>query len=414
MVRRNDSKGFGLAALLLMALLIATFAAVTGISINQRLAAVSTREQQLKAKYVSMAGLEMTLRRLQDDETLFSPNGTWSSDDDPTLALSDPTLKFEVEVYNNRTTDPVTAPDGTELAPRHAWIQSTAIIDGQRMNVRLGQATKRAVQPLPHFLHALRVTHHSPQFRNTTFVPKAGSPPGTKADVRLEEGAWFNVANFINGDLVYPSESEFVPAWSDYTLTGVQRVEEKNYPKLQFRPPKSLESAVPAGAPSGGVVSPGRYGTSNFTSDVTLLPGDYFFFRFRLGPNLRLNLAPSVTPSNPVRIYVDNDYIIGNNSKVNEGGDPRSLGIFGIKTGDVWWDHEIDLGNDSEHNCVIAASQDWTMPTFPVRRRVTVNGALILGFVWEFDELTVNYDPVLLDDPIEARTDWVLLNDGEG
>ena len=390
-----------------MAALIATFAGAVSISVNQRLASVHKRKRKLVGEQVANAGIQMTLKRFQEDPSFLSPNGTWRSDSNPDLALSDPSLVFEVEVYNNQSDAPVTAPDGTVLPSRQAWLRSTPIIDG--VELKVATVVNRATQPQPHFLNALHVTHHRPDLANTVIAPMAGSSPGAQANVRLEESAWFNRAT-IDGDVLVPNEDELPVVWDPLTLTGEARVENRVYPKLQFREPEALSSAPILPSPSGGVVLPGRYGNATFTSQVTLLPGVYLFDRFVLRTDVDVVLSPLAGPANPVQIYVTNDFITGVRSQVNVAGQAASLAIYGTGDGDVWWDHTIALHSDSETTAVIAAGELWSMD---LPSNFTLNGALRIGFPWQIKSSTINFDPSLPATIFSAETEWIVLGSEE-
>jgi Tfp pilus assembly protein PilX len=404
-VRRRP--GIALISIMILLTLIAAIVGSSTLYLQERVSVSGSRDRQLKGRYAAQAGLNRALVQLRE-------NGDWSPGTF-TETLGSPHLGFEVRVVNNRAnTVPVTAPDDTELAPGHVWLESTGIVDGERVRGRFGQATTRAVQPLPVFDHAIHFRGGPPDLgawrqctidsydgivANYTPFRSPGRPDRVRAHVRIDNGGAGVDVN-LDGNLIVPSPDVNLTiaggAWS-----GALIVDETTYTPLHFRAPEALEDATITTPPASGLIPPGRYGSLPFSNDdIELQEGDYYFrdFDAQTRDNLTL-LGPG-----PTTIYIERGFNPAKNTNV--GGQADQLRVFFIDTG-ATCQFQQEFG--SVFVGVLAGST--------LRLSMTpdshVYGAVICGeYLGTMPNSFIHYDESLGARPLQAATEWVLVNEG--
>jgi hypothetical protein len=191
-------------------------------------------------------------------------------------------------------------------------------VDGERVPGRFGQATTRAVLPVPVFDHAIHFRGGPPDmgaWRQCTidsydgtvanYVPfrAPGRPDRVRAGVRIDNGGTGANIN-LDGNLIVPSPDISLTiaggAWS-----GALVVDETTYTPTYFRAPEALENTTPAYAPTSGLIPPGRYGSLPYgTANLQMQEGDYYFVSFdgQVRNNLTL-LGPG-----PTNIYIERGF----------------------------------------------------------------------------------------------------------
>ncbi len=392
-------------------ILLALITAIVGSStlyMHNRLSSSGHRDRQLKGRYAAQAGLNRALVQLRENSD-WNP-GTFRE----TLGSTD--IGFEVKVLNNRTNvSPVVAPDGTDLAAGHVWLQSTGIVDGERVPGRFGQATTRAVQPLPVFDHVIhfrggpvdpaiwrQCTIDSYDGIVSNYVPfrAAGRPDRIKAHVRIDNGGAGTNVN-LDGNLLVPASD--VPlsiaggAWS-----GTRIVDETTYTPLHFRAPEDLEDAPITTPPSSGLIPPGRYYSLPFsTSDLQMEEGDYYFVDFdgQVRENLTL-LGPG-----PTTIYVERGFYPPKNT--NAGGQSDQLRVFFIETSATCSFMQARSGGT-----FVGVVAGRTL-RFSTLNPSDFYGAVICSeYFATSSDARIHYDETLANRPLSAATEWVLVNEG--
>lgn len=398
-----QGRGIALVSILILLAVVAGIVGSSTLFVQQRVASSALRDNELKGRYAAQAGISRALEELRSD-------GNWEPD-----TFSEeiaPELGFEVEVVNNRAgTSPRSAPDGSEVAPRHVWLRSVGIVRGERVRGRFGQATTQAVQPLPQFDHAVHAM--APLVMNswrdnvvdsydgvfTNYQPLGSRPNRVSANVRLEGGGLADNVT-VDGNIVVPDAD--LDCVVNGVVTGVKVVDATAYPRLIFRAPAALETAPIGACPADGFIPPGRYGSLPFgTTPIEFGEGDYYF------TDVDAYRRPDITIAGPgpTTIYVERGFHPG--VRMNVGGDPRQLRIFFIDTGAT---NSFQPEVNSVVCCVVAGSA----LRFSLTENDEFYGAVICDtFAYTQTGSKIHYDESLKDVPLEAATEWVLVNEGE-
>ena len=403
---RRD-KGIALISIMILLALIAAIVGSSTLVLQKRVSDSGKRDRTLKGRYAAQAGLNRALVMLRE-------NGDW----DPgtfTENLGSDNLGFEVEVVNNRGgTSSMTAPDGTTLAAGHVWLQSTGIVYGERVPGRFGQATTRAVQPLPVFDHVVHFRGGPPDagaWRQSlidsydgivaNYIPfgSPGRPDRVKADIRIEEGgAGANID--LDGNLIVPApDVDLTIAGGNWS--GRLVVDETTYVPLYFRAPEHLENATIGSCPASGRIPPGRYGSLPFSrDDIELEEGDYYFrdFDAYVRENVTL-LGPG-----PTTIYIERGFHPGTN--FNAGGQADQLRVFFIDTGS-------NCSFQQEFGSTFVGVVAGSTLRFTMTPDSHFYGAVICGdYFSTMPNSAIHYDESLQGRPLQAATEWVLINEG--
>ncbi len=409
----SDKSGFGLAAVLMLVLLIVTLSMLAAGQISQFHYEVAHGLKSTQASGAADSGVARVLLELSRDPeynpgTLVIPDGSLLS-----LPFLDKALGAEVDVINNFSgTSTVPTPDGP-LAPGRVWLQSRGKVGDRFFRSQRSAAKAIVMRPDVIMDFGLRQLTGPIKLGNNNTVRSylpAGvvdpKPPATFSDSVIlranEAGVQVPGSSSIFGKVEIPTADTPVSG----SVTGGAVVREAAPPTLKFAEPLAFRALahpdvsgamldLPSGQPYGAViVSPG--------GKLVLHGGEYYFIDIDLGTNARI-YVDGATLANPCIIYLGSGFRARGNNEINWGGSPRLLQIYDCDLeGDGINSNWIQAG--SKLSCVWAGRE--TGLSF--ENNVIFYGAVDAKEVKFQNNCQLVFDESLVGQVLEGKPEWIL------
>ncbi len=426
--------GFALITIILLTVVVIALTAAIIARVNFTIANGVSRQKKLQADYASSAGVHRAMELLTSDPD-------WETTAPLTESMSsNPRFGFEIEVVNNRLGTTPRVVSGVTIPPKHVWVKTRGVVDGQVLSSGFGQGEAFVQRPEPVFDYVLHVRDDSSTFPYHVFSNfkvdsfdsatgyvdylASGQPPRRECTMWTDRNLAFFNTNEVDADVVRGDNGTYISAppseWYGQIVGGPLE-----QGRLVFRMPRQFEGVAPAPIPASGAIAPGRYGSRvRTTGDITLGAGTYFFDRLWIGPGMRLVLDSSVTDSTPCLIYVGDELVFEEDSRANmkttgEPEPPRRLQIYctGYRSGGSNSPSSVKFRARVRVSCVVAGQDGSVGLENDGSGPAQLFGALYVRYFGSSGSIAVplnglHYDKALKNQVLEGIPEWVITNEG--
>lgn len=415
-VARKGRQGVGLAILLVLCSIIILLTLTAAGNIETMMARAYRGLDSNEARYIARSGLARGLQELSvdpnwDPGTLILPDG-----DPNSIPFHDPRLGCELLVINNRLGGgPVPTPEGTMVPAGKVWMQSTGLVNGEKLTKVGGIASYEAVQPEVSFdiaVHSRSAPLSLPQPGIVIGSYTSSSDYGDvkplvgfrdNAVVRSPDGVFVGGGSIINGLAEIPRSSVLTSG----TITRGFAVVPGGPLPLKFAEPRRF---LLAGHPNagGGSLTPGPYNTVTVPNggSLDLSGGVYFIDRLMIGDNAIVRTV-GASSSSPAVVYLGHSFNVGDGAQVNWDARPRLLQFYTTDR-DLAGRDTFTIGNNAQCSFTIASRE----LALKLGTAAQLYGAIDAQSVdFNGPNARVIFDENLLGNNFQGESEWILLDE---